>query len=229
VKVAVMQPYFFPYIGYFQLIHAVDIFVIYDDVNYINRGWINRNVLKFGREEKLFSVPVEKISQNKKIRDLNLKDDAIWWSKFSKNLELNFASAPFRSETMELYHRIKDFPDRNLATFVGNSIIQICSHLALDTKIIYASELNIPQEYVGEQRIIRICQQLEATTYINAVNGKQLYTKETFSTAGIDLFFINLQKSFFQDGFDPFFSTLQALFYYGKIQYSSRLKHFELI
>ena len=227
MKVAIMQPYFFPYIGYFQLIHSVDLFVIYDDVNFIKKGWINRNQLIIRGEEHLFTLPVEKLSQNKKIRELFLKDDSVWWNKFSKNLHLNFFSSPFFNETSELFHQISNFQDRNLANFVGNSIEQICSHLNLKTKTMYSSELNVADSFTGEQRILEICKILGASTYINAINGKHLYSKEHFSNKGIDLRFISLKKDSILS-FNPYLSTLQALFEVGKQEFFSHLNDYEL-
>lgn len=224
-----MQPYFFPYIGYFQLIHAVDVFVIYDDVNFIKKGWINRNILKIKGEDNLFTFPIEKVSQNKKIKDLRLADDEAWWTKFSKNLELNFSSAPFYQETIEFYKSIRDFPERNVADFVGNSIIRICSHLNLSKKIIFASEFEIPEIITGENRIIHICKELGASNYINAINGKHLYSKENFAKQDLSLNFLNLKKDAFINSFDPYLSTLQALMEFGKKDYSSHLNSYELI
>ena len=224
-----MQPYFFPYIGYFQLIHAADVFVIYDDVNFMKKGWINRNILKVNGEDKRFTFPIEKVSQNKKIMDLKLAKDELWWTKFSKNLELNFSYSPFYQETMDLYNAIKDFPERNLAAFVGNSIVRICTHLNLSTKIVFASEFNILDSVVGESRIMYICKQLGATTYINAINGQSLYSKPNFAEQSLELKFIKLKKDEFINSFDPYLSTLQALMEFGKKSYLSKLNCYELI
>lgn len=224
-----MQPYFFPYIGYYQLLHAVDVFVIYDDVSYIKKGWINRNNLHNNGEKSLFSIPLEGVSQNKKINEIHLKNDEHWWNKFSKNLEFNYSNSPYFAETLELYRKVESFPDRNLASFVGNSIIEVRNHLGLSTEILFSSKIDIQPGLSGESRIIEICKKLDAKTYINPINGETLYDRSHFNDADLEIFFINLKRDIIFNSFDPYLCTLEALMVNGKNKFASHIVDYDFV
>ncbi len=129
-KIAIMQPYFFPYIGYFQLINAVDTFVIYDDVNYIKKGWINRNNIVINGEQKLFTISLSKASQNKMINEIDISDDFI---KFIKMLEMSYSKAPYYEQTMNVINKIISFENKKLSTFIHNSIKILVDYLNIKT------------------------------------------------------------------------------------------------
>src|SRR5690606_3799363 len=99
MKIAIMQPYLFPYLGYFQLINAVETFVFYDDVNFIKRGWINRNQILVDNKAALFTVPLKKASQNKLINEIDMAIDEKWLSQFFKTIEQNYKNAPYFDDT----------------------------------------------------------------------------------------------------------------------------------
>ena len=114
MKLGIMQPYFLPYIGYFQLIKAVDKYVIYDDVNYIKKGWINRNNILCNGQAHLFSISLRGASQNKLINEIEISDD---FSKFRKMIELSYRKAPYFEEVFKLLNSIIDYPNKNLFSF----------------------------------------------------------------------------------------------------------------
>lgn len=183
-----MQPYFLPYIGYFQLIYAVDKFVIYDDVNFIKRGWINRNNILVNGRTQMFTIALAGASQNKLINEIKIADD---FKKLTKTLQMNYAKAPFFEQTMELYFEILSSPDRRLSDFIANSLKNICNYIDVKTEFIMSSTLIKDNTLKGEDKIISICQELEANCYINPIGGRELYNKELFKQNDIQLYFIN--------------------------------------
>lgn len=122
MKLAIMQPYFLPYIGYFQLINAVDTFVLLDDVNYINKGWINRNQLLLNGKAHLFTLPLQKASQNKLINQLELSNETKWKDKLLKTIETAYKKAPQFHLVFPLISQILQYPESNLSLFIHHSI-----------------------------------------------------------------------------------------------------------
>jgi hypothetical protein len=186
MKVAIMQPYLFPYIPYWQLIHAADVFVVYDDVNYIVRGWINRNyILERGRPY-LFTLQTNGASQNRLINQVSVGGNA---DKLIKMLYQNYQKAPYVDYAMNILSDLLQNKEKNLARFVITTIRKICSYLLIDKKLIVSSELFNNTNLRGANRLIDICKQLGADEYINAIGGKGLYSKDEFAEKGLQLFF----------------------------------------
>lgn len=117
MKLAIMQPYFFPYIGYFQLIHAVDKFIILDDVNYINRGWINRNKIIINGEAKWFTLSLDKASQNKLIKEINISSKDVFHEKLLKTLKIFYGKAPYFNQVYDLLNKLFKIENYNLSSF----------------------------------------------------------------------------------------------------------------
>lgn len=185
-----MQPYFFPYIGYFQLIDSVDCFYVFDDVNYIKKGWINRNYLQTPQGKQLFVVPIQKASQNRKINNHILTDDQQWKSKLLKTIELNYSKKKCYKSVIDLIKEIIFFEDNNLSSYLVNSIRLISKYLDIKTIIHDSTSKFENQELSGEQRIIDICKKSGATTYHNPIGGKDLYDKNHFKNEGLNLKFV---------------------------------------
>jgi hypothetical protein len=187
MKIAIMQPYLFPYIGYWQLIHSVDVFVIYDDVNYIVRGWINRNNILEHGSKKLFTLETHGASQNKLINQVSVGENT---GKLMKTLHQNYKKAPYFDPVIRLLSDLILSNEKNLARFLSATIRGICSYLRIDTKLIVSSEVFNNVGLKNQDRIIDICRNLRADIYINAIGGKGLYKKENFTDEGMNLFFI---------------------------------------
>ena len=173
------QPYFMPYIGHWQLINAVDVFIIGDDYNYINRGWINRNRILQNGEAKYFNIEVAHASQNKKINELYLSDvyDP------AKKLQLireTYSKAPNFAEGYGLMRQILECEERNLADFLEHSIHCVCDYLGITTKFIRSSSIPGNSELKREYRIYDQCRYVGADTYINAIGGRELYDFDQF-------------------------------------------------
>ena len=188
MKLGIMQPYFMPYIGYFQLMKAVDKYVVYDDVNYIKGGWANRNHILINGEKEMFTVTLQKASQNKFFNEIVIGDD---FKKLMKTLQMNYSRAINFDQTMVLMERIISFPNKQLAVFIANSFREILSYLSVETEILMSSEIPKDNSLRGKDKIIQICEILGADTYYNAVGGKNLYDQEEFREHGITLNFVD--------------------------------------
>lgn len=177
-----------PYIGYFQLMKAVDKYVVYDDVNYIKGGWANRNHILINGEKEMFTVTLQKASQNKLFNEIVIGDD---FKKLMKTLQMNYSRAINFDQTMVLMERIISFPNKQLAVFIANSFREILSYLSVETEILMSSEIPKDNSLRGKDKIIQICEILSADTYYNAVGGKNLYDQEEFREHGITLNFVD--------------------------------------
>lgn len=187
MKLGIMQPYFMPYIGYWQLIKAVDKYVIFDDVNYIKKGWINRNNILVNGNKKLFTISLHNASQNKLINEIAIADD---FEKFDKTIIMAYSKAPYFKQVNALLHDIYAYPKDNLALFVANSIKKVVDYLEIKTELILSSKLDKDNFLKGQDKILAICRELKVDTYINAIGGKELYEKQKFQEKGLNLFFL---------------------------------------
>ena len=184
-----MQPYFFPYIGYFQLMASVDLFIVYDNIKYTKKGWINRNrILKDGKDV-IFSLPLKGDSDALDIRDRELAED------FNRTKLLNqfmaaYRLAPYFAQTFQLVEEIVQYQDRNLFRFLHHSIVKTCKHLGITTEIKVSSDFTIDHDLRSQDKVLALCQAAGASRYINAIGGMELYSRETFLENGIDLKFI---------------------------------------
>lgn len=187
VKVGIMQPYFMPYIGYFQLMKAVDRYVVFDDVNFIKRGWAARNNLLVNGQKNLFSLKLEGASQNKLFNEVFIGDDFV---KLRKTIDMAYHKAPCYNTAMELLDRIMNYDDKRLSSFIFNSFAEILAYLDIDTELIMSSSIDKDNSLRGQDKILSICKTLGAREYYNAIGGVELYDFATFETNGIKLNFI---------------------------------------
>ncbi|GAB2530988.1 WbqC family protein [Rufibacter soli] len=220
--IAIMQPYFLPYLGYFQLIKSVDKFIFYDDVNYIKQGWINRNNILINNKASLFTVPLDSPSSFNLIKDtkLNFKIYPIWVIKFLKTIEQNYKKAPFYIEVSRLLTVIFGSDSKTIANLNVYSVILISKYLGLDTRFVESSCVYNNSYLKGQERIINICKQEGAKHYVNPIGGVNLYSKTDFLFNGIELSFIKtefqLYKQFYEEGFVPGLSILDVLMFNSK-------------
>lgn len=234
MKVAVMQPYLFPYIGYWQLINAVDKFVILDDVNYIKKGFINRNRFLINGAEHIFTVPLEKASQNKRIMDMKLNFPAEERKKLVQSIEYAYKKAPFFNEVMPILEKIICFKEDRLTEYICNSIREISDYLGIGTALYRSSEIDKDTGLKGQERILSLCQKLEADTYINPSGGRALYNHRDFTDRGINLCFLDVKSeniSYIQynrSEFVPMLSVIDVLMFNDTTQIERFLQEYEL-
>lgn len=193
MKVGIMQPYFMPYIGYWQLINSVDKFVLLDDVNFIMRGYINRNSILLNGEPYQFTLPIEKASQNKLIMETKLKFTQETKQDFIKTLHNAYIKAPYYDNVMPLMEDIINNSENDLTEYIRYSIEQMMNYLGIQTQIFISSQIRKNPFLKGEERIIELCKKLGADIYINPCGGRKLYHQERFAAQNIKLCFLDTQ------------------------------------
>ena len=217
--IAIMQPYFFPYIGYWQLIHASDRFVILDDVNHIVRGWVNRNRLLINGQPTYITVPLQHASQNKKICDTKLVPSRAWRDKMTKTIENTYRKAPYFDEVFPLIERLIRYPSEFLADYLAYQLQTLSKFLGISTDFVATSRAYGNNEITGQKRIIDICKREGATVYINPHGGQKLYDADAFFSAGIDLRFVftrPLNYRQFSPEFTPDLSIIDVMMFNSK-------------
>jgi len=206
-----MQPYFFPYLGYFQLMASVDTFVLYDDVNFINRGWINRNRINLSGTAHMLTIPLQHASQNKLICDINISDDRNWRSKTLKTIRQAYVKASQYDRVYPLVEAIINNPAGKLADYLLHSLIMLHAHLSLPTRLVGTSRVYDNQALKAQARIIDICQREHADRYINAIGGVELYDRADFEKHGLRLVFLRPVLPAYDTGVVPFVPGLSIV------------------
>ncbi|WP_035775825.1 WbqC family protein [Butyrivibrio sp. VCB2001] len=238
MKIGIMQPYFFPYIGYWQLMNAVDEYLIADNVNYIKNGYINRNKIELNGEPFNFGVSVRKASQNRFICDHehNLDRDSV--DNLLKTLRSAYANAPYFENTFEHVKSVLEFgltdEGRNLATFLENAIRTTAVKLGIATPI-YRNSVDVPLdgEYKREYYVVALCKKRGADVYYNAIGGTGLYFQSFFRENGLGLKFVksNPELSYARGNheFIPNLSIIDVMMYCDEDQIKELLSQFTLI
>ena len=233
MKIAIMQPYAFPYIGYFQLIKAVDVFVFFDDVHYKKKGWINRNQLLINNQAHLFTIPVKKVSQNKLINDTQLAFDQKWLKQFYSSLEYSYKKAPFFKEIFPLIQSIFEENHTTISDLAINSVKKIANHLDISTVFELSSEkYSKTKGSAKADRLIEISSLIKSSNYINPYSGIDLYDKNYFKKHNINLYFIKNFISTYQQFTDDFvgsLSIIDVLMFNHKQDVKQMLNEFKLI
>lgn len=188
--VAIMQPYFLPYIGYFQLLAAVDKFVLLDDVGYINRGWINRNRLLLNGAPHNFTVPLRGASQNRLICDIELVNEEGWRAKLLRTIQQAYGKAPRYPQVRPLLEDVINYPSVRLDDFLRNSLRETLRYLSLEVEVVNTSRIYENAHLKGQDRILDICRQEQADVYVNPIGGTELYDREKFIAQGTKLCFL---------------------------------------
>jgi WbqC-like protein family len=189
MRLAIMQPYFFPYIGYFQLITAVDLFIVYDNIKYTKKGWINRNRMLQNGKDVMFSLPLKSNFDSLNVCERELAKD------FNRDKLLNqfkgvYRGAPYFAQTFPLVEQVVRYQDTNLFRFLHHSIVRICEHLGIATEIRISSSIAIDHGLKSQDKVLALCESVGASTYVNAIGGRELYSEEMFKERGIELKFI---------------------------------------
>jgi hypothetical protein len=215
MRLGIMQPYFLPYIGYYQLIAAVDIFVVYDNIKYTKKGWINRNRMLLNGSDVMFSLPLKKDSDTKYVLDREISPD------FDRKKLLNqfrgaYGRSPYFAQTFPLLERIIHCQDNNLFGYLHHALIESCRHLSIDTEICISSSIDIDHELKAQERVLALCRALGANTYINTIGGTELYDEGAFFQLGIELQFIKakpFEYTQFSSPFMPWLSIVDVLMF----------------
>jgi hypothetical protein len=210
-----MQPYFLPYIGYFQLIAAVDVFIVYDNIKYTKKGWINRNRMLQDGKDVMFSLPLKSDSDYLNVCERQLA------AEFNRDKLLNqfrgaYRRAPYFVQTISLIEQIVRHEDTNLFRFLHHSISRTCEHLSLGTEIRISSGIAIDHSLKNQDKVLAICEATGADTYVNAIGGIDLYSREEFRERGLDLKFIQsrpYEYRQFGSEFVPWLSIIDVMMF----------------
>lgn len=233
MKIAIMQPYFMPYIGYFQLINAVDKFVIYDNIKYTKKGWINRNRILVNAKDQYISLPLKKDSDYLNINERVLSDSwLIERRKLLNKLKASYAKSPFYSSVIILLEDILNHSEKNLFNFIFNSVEKVCYYLDIETSLIKSSSLDIDNSLKGALKVIEICNCLKSSSYLNPIGGIDLYNKNEFLRNYIDLSFLKSDEIIynqFKNNFLPFLSIIDILMFNSKSDIRVFLNKYSLI
>lgn len=191
MKLSIMQPYFFPYIGYFRLLQTVDKFVFYDDVNFIKGGWINRNRLLLGGKVGYFTVPLSEASPFVKINSIKIKSDIPWEARILAQISASYSKAPYYTSVRDLVEKVVFSHDGYISTLAKKSVLAVADYLSISKVVEISSELYGNQNLRGTARVLDICRQEAASVYVNLPGGRNLYSQADFSREGMDLLFLD--------------------------------------
>jgi hypothetical protein len=231
VRLAIMQPYFMPYIGYWQLLAAVDAFVLYDNIQYTKKGWINRNRFLLNGRDSLFTIPVKKDSDYLDIVQRTVAND-FDSIRLLNQFEANYRQAPFFEAVFPLVMSIIKAEHRNLFEYIQHSIRLTAGFLGISTPIVVSSTVAINHDLRGEDKVIALCKAMGATTYINAIGGQELYAKPLFETQGITLNFLKtrpIQYRQFVNPFVPNLSVIDVLMFNSRASIRVMLGEYDLV
>jgi len=215
MRVAIMQPYFFPYIGYFQLLAAVDLFVLYDNIKYTKKGWINRNRMLRNGQDVMFSLPLKSDSDFLDVRDRELAAN-FDRDKLVGQFREAYRQAPYFAQTFGLVERVIRHEDANLFHYLYNALARTCEHLGIGTEIRLSSQLAIDHTLKSQEKVLALCEATGADVYVNAIGGVELYSKDVFGQKGIELKFLQprpFEYAQFGAEFVPWLSIIDVMMF----------------
>ncbi len=215
MRVAIMQPYFLPYIGYFQLIGSVDLFILYDNIKYTKKGWINRNRMLQNGKDVVFSLPLKSDSDFLDVRDRELAAD------FSRDKLLNqidsaYRRAPNFTQTFPLIEQIVWHEENNLFKFIHHSIVKTCEYLGITTEIRVSSDIPIDHDLKNQDKVLALCEAVGSGAYVNTIGGMELYSRDEFRARNIELKFIKskpFEYAQFSNEFVAWLSILDVMMF----------------
>lgn len=233
MTIGIMQPYFLPYLGYFQLMNICDGFVVYDNIKFTKKGWINRNRMLFDGKDLMFSIPLKGDSDFLNVDQRSIGDNfEKERSKTLGHIRSSYKGAPNFRSAYPVIEDIFNCSERNLFSFVYNSIVKVTGYLSIDTPLIISSTIAMDHDLKGKYRVMEICKKLGADTYVNPIGGTELYNKEEFAANGINLRFHKMRSvTYAQNGntFIPSLSILDVMMFNDRETITGLLQEFDII
>lgn len=233
MKLAIMQPYFFPYLGYFQLIFASDKFIFYDDVNYIKGGWINRNRILLDGEARFFTVPLRGASSFIPINRVGIHEQSSKWrGNMLDTVRMAYRRAAYRDIGVGLLEGVLELRHESIAELALASVKTVLEYLGLARELVPSSRVYNNQHLKGQDRVLDICMKENADGYINAIGGVNLYQAGKFALQGCDLKFLrSLLPKYSQDAerFVPGLSILDVIMHCAREEVVDMLAQYELL
>lgn len=186
----IMQPYFFPYLGYFDLINCSDQWVVFDTAQYIRHGWVNRNRILHPKESwQYIIVPTKKSSREEKISNILINAETDWKRKILGQLQHYKKTARYFKETIGLVEECISIAETNLSRLNTAILAKVCAHLGIPFNFEFFSEMALelgPVDGPGDWAL-RISQALGASEYVNPPGGRQIFDPQKFQELGIKL------------------------------------------
>lgn len=236
MKLGIMQPYFMPYIGYWQLMNAVDKYIIYDDVNYKKGSWVNRNrILNNDNAEGwiYLNLNLDHASPNKKFNEINVLRNEHFIKKQLRSVEGAYRKAPYFKEVFPLLEKIFKQDELVLSKYLKHSFETINSYLGIKTELIMSSDIEKNNDLKLEKKVIHICEIMKADQYYSAMGGWDLYTKEEFAEHGIEFIFLKAKDSIqykqFDSKFVPWLSIIDVMMFNSVDEIQKMLNEYELL
>lgn len=230
MKIGILQPYFFPYIGYFQLMNAVDELVVYDKTKYTKKGWFNRNRILVNGKDVYISLPLKGDSDFLDVKDRYLADNwNVERTRMLNRVKCAYIKAPFFDDAFQLFEQAVLFENRNLFDFLFNSLILIKKYLDIETPLVISSTIEFDQSLKAEEKVIGICKARHADQYVNPIGGFELYSEENFNKEGIGLYFLktsHVEYAQFGAEFQPSLSILDVMMFNSKEEVKGYLANY---
>ncbi len=217
MKLAIMQPYFLPYIGYFQLESAVDKFVIYDNIEFTKSSWINRNRILVNGRDAYITLPLKRDSDYLDVRERFLAD---CWVTERRTMLNKIANAYRKSPNFKLVYPLIEecmlFEEKRLFQFIFHSLVLVNEYLGIKTPVLVSSTISINHELKAEKKVKALCKAMNATEYVNPIGGSNLYQKDDFHRDGLELRFIksgDIVYGQFDHAFVPWLSIVDVMMF----------------
>ncbi len=208
MRLAIMQPYLFPYLGYYQLAASVDRWVFHDDVMYIKQGYINRNSILLDGDAHRFTVPIQHQSDSRPINEHYAMPP---FDKVLRIVSQAYAKSPRFSKVFPLIESVLDGRETNIAGMAGSSVLAVFDYLGMEIRAGWSSEMTGHQELKAQDRVLAICAAIGADEYVNPIGGVELYDEETFASRGIRLLFHRMRPVAYHQGDHPFVPNLSMI------------------
>lgn len=233
MRLGIMQPYFIPYLGYWQLMNAVDTYLVYDDVNFIKGGRINRNNILINHEAKPVNLILSGASPNKRINEVKVDRSSVSIRKLMAKIEGAYCKAPYFHDVFPLLAVVFQQEENDLGKYLFNSFKIIGSYLRIETNLLLSSEIEKDCSLKGKEKVMDICKRLGADEYYNSVGGMHLYDKKEFADQGISLHFLQMNESVaypqFKEPFVPNLSIVDVMMFNPRERCHDLLKEFSLL
>ena len=232
MKIGIMQPYFFPYLGYWQTLNAVDKYVIYDDVNYIKNGWINRNNILLNNQKHLLTIPLDGASPFLLINQIKTTPRENEKEKLLKTIEVAYKKAPYFDVVFPIIHDVIMEKSNLIINALVLQFKSVCKYLDIQTELIISSTMDKDNSLKAQDKVIHICKMLGGTQYINAIGGQELYNFEDFKKNGLELSFLKTEFTpykQFKNEFIPGLSMIDILMFNSPEQIKQMLNDYTLI
>ncbi len=237
-KIAIMQPYFFPYLGYFSLIKNTDSFILFDTVQFIRHGWIERNrVLKQNEGWQYIAVPLQKHSRDTLIKDIKINNTEKWKDKIFAQLTHYKKKSPFYKETIDVLKQGLDIDTDSITQLNYSTLGAVCKYLGITFNCQIYSEMGLIIDTVTapDEWALNICKSLgDIDEYWNPEGGVEFFETSKYTNAGINIKFIKHNLPYYSQRrgegvFEPGLSIVDVLMFNPPEKIREMLDYYELV